>query len=141
MFGCRNWKVFLNCEDIYFNLEWPKNTKIQEIDFFFAHISLFYLFLIDWLFLYNIGLISVIYRHELAIGGHMSPPSCNSCPPSTLSHPSGLLGNPSVNSLSHWANFHWLSILYMLVYMLPCYSPHSSLPFLPRIMFWLNQFF
>ena len=33
-----------------------------------------YLFLIDWWWLYNIGLISVIHQHELAIGIHMSLP-------------------------------------------------------------------
>ena len=34
----------------------------------------------------------------------------------------------SVSSLSHTANFYWLSMLHMVVYMLPCYSLHSSHP-------------
>ena len=37
----------------------------------------------------------------------------------------------SVSSLSHTANFYWLSMLHMVVYMLPCYSLHSSHPLLP----------
>ena len=83
VFGCRNLKVFFfNCEEMYFNLEWPKKTKLQETGFlFFAYVSSFYLFLSGWWLLYNIGLISVIYQHELAIAGpfplvtpfHLSP--------------------------------------------------------------------
>ena len=90
-----------------------------------------YLFLIDWWLLYNIGLISVTHQHELPIGVHMSPPSWICLPPPILLHPSRLLQNPSLSSLSHIANSHWLSILHMVVYMLPCYSLHSSHPLLP----------
>ena len=90
-----------------------------------------YLFLRDWWLLYNIGLISAICQHELASGVHMSPPSWTSLPPPALSHPSRLLQNPSLSSLSHTANFHWLSILYMIVYLLTCCSLHSSYPLLP----------
>ena len=36
--------------------------------------------------LYNIGLISAMHQHELAIGVHMSPPSGTSLPLPTLSH-------------------------------------------------------
>ena len=46
----------------------------------------------------------------------MSPPSCTSLPPPTVSHPSELLQSPSLISLSHTANFHWLLILHMEVY-------------------------
>ena len=47
-----------------------------------------YLFiLIDWWFLYNSGLISVIHQHELTIGVHIFPPSWISLPLPTHSHP------------------------------------------------------
>ena len=59
--------------------------------------------------LYTIDLISVVHQHELAIDIHMLPPAWNSLPPPTLSHPSRLLQSPTVSSLNHTANFHWLS--------------------------------
>ena len=34
-------------------------------------------------------------------------------------------------SKSHMANSHWLSILHMVLYRFPCYSLHTSHPFLP----------
>ena len=50
-------------------------------------------------------------------------PSLLKLPPtSTLSHPSRLLQSPGLNSSSHTANFNWLSILHVVVYMLPPYS-------------------
>ena len=36
-----------------------------------------------------------------------------------------MLESPRLSSLSHTASFHWLSILYMVVYMLLCF-PRSS---------------
>ena len=52
-------------------------------------------------------------------------PSSRISPPASHSfHPSRLFQSPSLSSLSHRANFHGLSILHMLVYMLPCYSLH-----------------
>ena len=51
--------------------------------------------------------------------------------PSTLSHLYRLLQSPGLISLSHTVNFHWLSILHMIVYMFPCYSLHTSHPLLP----------
>ena len=59
-----------------------------------------YLFLIDWWLLYNIGLFSVIYQHELTIGVHTPPPSSISLLSPTHSHPSRLLQSPSLSSLS-----------------------------------------
>ena len=47
------------------------------------------------------------------------------------SHPSRLLQRPILSSLSHTANSHWLCILYMVVYMFPCYFLHSSHHLLP----------
>ena len=62
-----------------------------------------YVFLIDWWWVYNISLISVMHQHELTIGVHMSSPSWISLPPLSLSHPSRLLRSPNLS-------FHWLSI-------------------------------
>ena len=129
---------------MYFNLEWPKKTKIQETGFLF--LFLFFCTCIFILFIFNWLMIALQYWFDIChisawISHRWSLPSCNSLPPFTLSHPSGLLESPSLSSLSHTANFHWLSVLHMLVYMLPCYSLHSSLPFLPRKIFWLNRFF
>ena len=46
-------------------------------------------------------------------------------------HPTpGLSQSPGVSFLSHTANSHWLSISHMVMYMFPCYSLHSSHPFL-----------
>ena len=59
--------------------------------------------------LYNIMLVSAIHEHESAIALHMSPPTC----------PSKLSQSSSLSSLSHTANSHWLSILYMVVYIFP----------------------
>ena len=72
--------------------------------------KIFYLFLIDWWWVYDIGLLSVIHQHELTLGVHLSPPSWISPRPPAHSHPSRLLQSPSLSSLSHIANSHWLSI-------------------------------
>jgi len=61
----------------------------------------------------------------------MSPPSWTCLPHPTPSHRSRLLQSPGCSSLSPTANFHWLSILHMVVYMLPCYSLCSSRCLLP----------
>ena len=89
-----------------------------------------YLFLINWWFLYNIGLISVMHQHELTTGIPISPTSWISLPPPTFSHPSRLSQSPSLSFLSQIADSHWLSILHMVVHMLTCYSLHSSHPLL-----------
>ena len=80
--------------------------------------------------LYNIVLVSAIHQHESAIGIHMSSPM-NLPPTSHPFPPCRLLQSPSLSSLSHTANSHWLSILHMVVYMLLCYSLHSSHLLLP----------
>ena len=51
-------------------------------------------------------------------------------PPPT-SHPSRWSQSPGLSSMSHTANSDWLSILYMLTYMFPCYPFHSPHPLLP----------
>ena len=75
---------------------------------------------------YNIGLISVIYQHELVVLFHMSPPSWISLPPPTHSHPSMLLQSSSLSSLSHRVNSHWL-FAYVSVYASMLLSPFLSL--------------
>ena len=77
--------------------------------------------------LYNIVLVSAIHQREWAIGMHMA--SSLNLPP-TPSYPSRLLQSPSLSSLSHRANSHWLSIRHMAVDMFPRYSLHSSYPLL-----------
>ena len=73
-------------------------------------------------------LVSAIHQHGLAT----SIGSFGSLPPiSTASHPSRLSQSPSLSSLSHTANSHWLSILHMLVYMFSCYCLHATLSILP----------
>ena len=57
-----------------------------------------------------------------------------SLPPTpTPSHPSWLSQSTKWNSLPHTANSHWLSILYMVMYMFPCYSLCSSHSLLPLL--------
>ena len=73
--------------------------------------------------------LKAVHHYELAIGICMSPSSWTSLPAPTPSHPSRLLQSPCLSSLSHTANFHWLSILHMVVYMLPCFFLHLSHPF------------
>ena len=64
--------------------------------------------------LYRILLVSAKYQCESAIGIHMSPPSWTSLPPPSLVHPSRLLQSPSLSSLRHAANSHWLSLLHLV---------------------------
>ena len=83
--------------------------------------------------LYNIVLVSAVHHHEAARGIHMFPSSWTSLPPPIPSHPSRLSHSTSLSSLSHTANSHWLSILYMVVYMFPCYSLRLSHPLLAPV--------
>ena len=62
---------------------------------------------------------------------HISPLSWTSLPTPTSSHPSRLSQSPDFNSLHHIANFHWLSILHIVVYMFPWYFLHLSHPLIP----------
>ena len=98
-------------------------------------------FFLNFLFLFKWRIISLQYcvgfchtSHESAIGRHMSIPSWTSLLPPTPFHPSRLSQSPGFSSLSHTANFHWLSILHMVVYvsMLPSHllHPHPSSFFL-----------
>ena len=94
-----------------------QNSKISIPFLFF---NLIYLFLISGWLLYNIALVFAIHQHESAIGIPISPPCWNSLSSSIPSHPSMLLQSPSLNSLSHTANSHWLFNLRMVVYMFKC---------------------
>ena len=74
----------------------------------------FFNFLIEGKLLYRILCFFVTYQQESAIGTPMYPPlwtSLLSPSASHLSHPS-LSQSPCLNSLSHTANSHWLSILH-----------------------------
>ena len=58
------------------------------------------------------------FHHTAAWISHSytyAPPSWASLPPSTPSHPSRLFQSTSLSSLSHSSNFHWLSILHMVM--------------------------
>ena len=55
----------------------------------------------------------------------------NSLTPLTPSHCSSLSQSPSLSSLRHIANSHWLSILHIVVYMFSCYCLNASHPLLP----------
>ena len=104
------------------------NKCICATSFFLScSLCFFNLFLIEGKLLHNIVLASAIHQDESAIGMHVSPPSLTSLPPPT---PLGCQ-SPGLSSLSHTANFHWLSVLHMVVYTLPCYSLHLSHPLLP----------
>ena len=91
---------------------------------------------------YNIVLVSAIHQHESAIGILMSPPSWTSLPPSTPSQCSRLLQSTGLSSLNHTANSHWLSILYMVLYMFPCYSLYCSFLYISmRSVVWEMRLF
>ena len=69
---------------------------------------------------YNTVLVSAKYQLELASHKCTYVPSLLNLPPPTPCHPSGWSQSPSLSSLRHTANSHWLSILHVLVYMFPC---------------------
>ena len=54
---------------------------------------------------FNIVLVSAIHQHVSVIGAHMSPPSWNSLPSPTLSHPSRLLQSSGLSSLCRTLRF------------------------------------
>ena len=72
-------RYFLTTDDFFclgfFNFILNRKNWVcsWELVWFYLLLNI-YLFLIDWWWLYNIGLISVIHQHELAIGVHMSLP-------------------------------------------------------------------
>ena len=72
--------------------------------------------------LYNAVLLSALQQCESAID-ILCPSLLNLA--ATL-HPSRLSQSPSLSSLSHTANFCWLPVLCMVMYMFQCYSLNSS---------------
>ena len=48
-------------------------TNTYNTSFFFHFVISFLIFIFNWWLFYNIGLISVIHKHEWAIGIHISP--------------------------------------------------------------------
>ena len=64
--------------------------------------------------LYNVGLISAIHQHELAMSIYMSPRSWTSLPPPTFSYPFRLLQSSSLSCLSHTANLLWLHVSFWI---------------------------
>ena len=67
---------------------------------------------------------SHIHQHKSATGIHVSPPFWNFLPSPTPSHPSRLSQSTGLSALCHTANFHWLSILHMVMYM--CWTEYAS---------------
>ena len=84
----------------------------------------FYLFVIKGQLLYSIVLVFAKHQHESVLGIHRSPPSQTSLSPPSPSQPSRLLQCPGLSSLSHMANFYWLSILHMAMYVSTLLSPY-----------------
>ena len=74
-------------------------------------------------------LISAIHQHESAVSIHMSPPSHLPFHPIPL----GCHRAPDLSSLCRMANFHWLYILHMEMYMFQCYFLNLSHPQLPAL--------
>ena len=105
------------------------------------HICLYFIIIFIWLdsflhFIFNGRIIALQYcagLHQtstwIAMGLPMSPPTWTSLLPSSPSHPSRMLPSPSLSSLSHIANSHWLSILHMVIHV--SMSLHAFHPLLP----------
>ena len=62
--------------------------------------------------MYSIVMVFSMYQYELAIGSTCVPSILNPLLPPSLSHPSRLLLSPSLSSLCHTADSHWLFILF-----------------------------
>ena len=93
--------------------------------------TVFYLFILNWRIIalqYCVGFCHTSAR--ISHGIHTSLPSWTSLPPPIPSYPSGLSQSTGLSSLCHTANSYWLSILHMLMYTFPCYTPNSSHPLL-----------
>ena len=74
-----------------------------------------------------------IHQHELALGMHMSPPSWN--PAHFPPHPAPLCCHRALalGFLRHTSNTHWLSILFIVMYMFQDFMQYS--------IFMMNNFF
>ena len=108
----------------------PITNRIAKYLFHFYFFNLINLFLIGGWLLYNISLVSAIHQHESAIGIHMSPPCWNTLP---SSHPSVMLQSPSLNSMSHTGNSHWLTFLWWCICLNASLSNCPTHPLFPSM--------
>ena len=106
-------------------LEKGTTTHSNILFFFFCNLFIFNWKIIAVQYWFDFCHTPIWISHRCTYG-----PSLLSLPP-TLCHPSRLLQSPSLSSLNLPANFHWLSILRMVMYMLLCCSFHSSHLLLP----------
>ena len=91
------------------------------------------LFIFSWRIIASqYWLVSAIQQHEPATCIYMSPP-CWASLPFPAPDSSRLLQSPDLSSLSHTANFHWLSILHMVVHISPSFSASLTLSFRPSV--------
>ena len=60
-------------------------------------------------------------------------PSLSNLPPTPSSHPSRLSQSMTLSFLHHIANFHWLSVSHMVMFMFQCYFLSLSYPLLPPL--------
>ena len=78
-----------------------------------------------------------IHWHESATGVHVPPHPETPSQPHPHPIPLGCPRAPALNALLHVLNFHWSSILHMVIYMFQCYylkSPHPHLlPHSPKV--------
>ena len=84
---------------------------------------------------YNVVTVSALYLHESAIGIRMPLPLE---PPSNLPpHPTplGCHRAPALGSLHHTANFHWLSLLHLVMFMFQCICFNATLSNHPTLSF------
>ena len=72
-------------------------------------------FLIEGQLLYRILLLSVKPQHESTRRTHISPAFWTSLPSLSPSHPSRLIQSLCLSFLSQRANFHWPSLLHMVM--------------------------
>ena len=131
----RFWIIYFHWHFFYVFLNFLFNFFLWSTGYLAGNcltsIYLDFFFLIEGYLLYRILLFSVIYQQESAIDTPMSPPSWISLLSSSQSHLSILLQSPCVSSLSHMANFHWLSIVHMLLCFHVSLSIYLTLSLLP----------
>ena len=118
-----SWSVF-----IYFYLK--KKSTFSFTQKYIVKVFPYLFFCIKKLFIFNWRIIALQYCVGFC---HISTWISHSYTyvrsllnlPPTPSHPSWRSQSPSLSSLSHIPNRHWLSILHMIVCRFPCYFLHS----------------
>ena len=112
---------FFKIESIWLGVVLWSTFSLSLLIGAFKAVSFLILFFFNWRIIalqHCVG-----FFHTLTWISHMSPHFWMSFPSPTSSHPSRLLQNPSLSSLSHAANSHWTSILHMIVYIPMLLSP------------------